>query len=355
MTTPQWTSSITTSDLAARWRSVKRAVVLTHAKPDGDAIGSTLAVSRTLAALGVQVEIWYVGPMPRWAVNVIGSTPHQVFEPGAAITPANTNIQEPDLVIVVDTGTWSQTQECSAWLRSHRDRTMVIDHHVRGDLDMTDTRFLETTAASCTQILAPLCAEALKLDSPSRLPAQIAEPLYLGLATDTGWFRYSSVTPKTLRLAGDLIEAGVDHTRLYGFIEQQDVLSRWKLMGRALNGVRAFPVRDGHGGRIAILRLTCEDFEQTGGDRNDSGGFSDMLLSVSDIRAAATLTEQPGEGGSTIVKASVRSKPGPHAIDVNAAMAKLGGGGHVRAAGAKLTCSLDEAENRVLAALGAAE
>ena len=357
MTASTWTSTLRPEDVTARWRDAKRAVVLTHAKPDGDAIGSTLAIARTLMRLGVSTEIRYVGPMPRWSADMIDQTPHSLLEPGppSSTVPVSDESIEPDLIVIADTGTWSQVQEYRAWLEPRRNRIIVIDHHVRGDLDLTDMRFVQASAASCTQILATLCSLALDVGPPTKLPAEIAEPLYLGLATDTGWFRYSSVTPATLRLAGDLLEAGVNHTRLYGFIEQQDVLSRWRLLGRAMSSLRAFNVLDGHGGKVAIIRLTSADFEQTGGDRNDSGGFSDMLLSVSEIRAAATLIEQRGEHGDTVIKVSVRSKPGSHAIDVNAAMASLGGGGHVRAAGAKLACTLGEAERKVLAAMNASE
>jgi phosphoesterase RecJ-like protein len=363
----QWTSSLTVHETAQAWRQAKRAIVLTHAKPDGDAVGSTLAVARTLALLGASTEIWYVGPMPRWGqvgANettaqersvVIGSTPCRVFEPGAAIAPGRCD--EPDLIVVVDTGTWSQVQECKEWITQRQNRVIVIDHHVRGDADMAARRHLMTDAASCTEILAPVCVAALGLHGPSALPTEIAEPLYLGLATDTGWFRFESVKPRTQRLAGDLLDAGVDHTRLYRIIEQQDLLPRWQLLGRALVGLTSHRVSDGQGGVVALLRLRQEDFDATGADRNETGGFSDMLLSVSDVRAAGLLIEQAGEGGSTIVKVSMRSKPGPpqYAIDVNAAMATLGGGGHVRAAGAKIAGTMDQAVSRVLRALKAAE
>lgn len=353
--TDLWQTSVPLDQLAAQWRSSRRAVVLTHAKPDGDAIGSSLAVARTIARLGGSVESWFVGPMPRWTRDVTRDSTVRVFEAGsaagrgAALTPAT----EPDLIVVVDTGTWSQLQEWREFLSARRDRVVVVDHHVHGDVEVSSRRHLRVGSASCTEILADVCVAALGAARADALPVEIAEALFLGLATDTGWFRFSSVTPNTMRLAGELLAAGVDHTDLYRVVEQQDALSRYRLMARALGSLKTYPLNGG--GQVAILSLREDDFVQSGAARTDTGGFSDVLLHVSDIRAAGLLIEQPHDSGKpgTLVKASFRSKPGPEAIDVAAAMARLGGGGHVRAAGAKIDGTLDAALPRILDVLGA--
>jgi phosphoesterase RecJ-like protein len=153
-----------------------------------------------------------------------------------------------------------------------------------------------------------------------------------------------------MRLAADLLEAGVDHTRLYAMIEQRDGAPRWKLLGRSLSSLELHD-----GGRIAIMKLRSADFDDCGADRNDTSGFADMVLSIETVRVSVILTEGELPAGSRdapVTKVSMRSKPGPHAVDVNNATNALGGGGHARAAGAKMDgVSLETARERVLAVL----
>lgn len=357
-----WTTTASADELAHAWRTSRRVVVLTHAKPDGDAIGSSLAVARTVRLCGGSAESWFVGPMPRWAREIAGASVVRTLAPGESHASITNGQPEPDLIVVVDTGTWSQLGEWRSYLSDRRDRVVVVDHHVHGDIEVSSRRHLRIGSASCTEILADVCVRALGCGergaggggtaSASDLPREVAEPLFLGLATDTGWFRFSSVTPTTLRLAGDLLDAGVNHTDLYRIVEQQDALSRYRLMARALASLQTYSLSGG--GQVAILCLREDDFVAAGADRTDTGGFSDVLLHVSEVRAAGLLIEQPRDNGAhgSIVKASFRSKPGPNAIDVAAAMAQLGGGGHVRAAGAKVDGTLGTVLPRVLHVLG---
>lgn len=340
-TTDRWVSTVTPVEMAALMRAARSAVILTHAKPDGDAIGSTVAVARCLQRLGVRVQAWYVGPLPRWTDELAAGVDTRELRPGAPVASVNgaALMTEPDAVIIADTGSWPQLAEVRSFIEPRRDRVLLIDHHLHGDAIISDRRLLEPSAASCTQVLAPVCAALLDAAgggtgaagvSPARFPTDVADALYLGLATDTGWFRYSNTGPATLRLAGDLLEAGVDHTRLYRIIEQQDHAARWTLFGRALRSLEIHA-----GGRIATMMLTLKDFEDTGATPNDTSGFADMLLTVASVQLSAVLVESSGMDGP-LTKISLRSKPGPEAIDVNQLAAKLGGGGHARAAGAKL-------------------
>jgi phosphoesterase RecJ-like protein len=346
--TAAWDCNTTPAELAGVLKGAKRVVCLTHSRPDGDAAGSTLAGCRALRHIGIDARACYVGPAPRWLPEMAGDTPYTVVPPGtpARATPVG---EEPDVVLVTDTGTWTQLAEFADWLRPLRDRTIVADHHLHGDPDVARWRLVRTTDAASTQVIAPLCAAVLERPA-NRLPRDVADALYLGLATDTQWFRLSNVSPPTLRLAADLLECGVDHTRLYEMIEQQDTPGRWRLLGRALSSLELHA-----DGAVAFMRLTLDDFAQAGADRNDTGGFADMVQHIGTVRVAVILTEsdtRPGEPPTT--KVSMRSKPGPDAIDVNALTRALGGGGHARAAGAKMVgVGLDEAKRRVLALLTA--
>ena len=264
---------------------------------------------------------------------------------GRAMSPV-----DPDLCVIVDTGAWTQLAEMRPWLEPRPDRNIILDHHLHGDSAAATRRYIDPACASCTQVIAPLCVKLCGLSSAATLPLDVAEPLYLGLATDTGWFRYSSVSPATMRLAADLIEAGVDHTKLYGLIEQQDVVGRWRLLGRALNTLELHSVRSTDD--TATMSLTMADFDSTGAERNDTAGFADMVLTVASVQVAAVLTENPvNPGEPPLTKFSLRSKPGPGAIDVNKVCQTLGGGGHARAAGAKIRLDLAGAKQALLEAL----
>lgn len=345
-----WSSNASPEAIAARLKEAKSVVIVTHAKPDGDAIGSALAVARTLAHVGISAELALVAPVPEWALAFIGSTPLTTLASGQSVTTLSGkpwDSPNPDNVVVVDTGSWSQLAELRPWLEARGESTLLIDHHLRGDAGVSASRLIDSTCASCTEVLAPVCSALMGVESASRLPTDVAEMLYLGLATDTGWFRYSSVTPRTLRLAADLIQAGVDHTALYRHIEQQDRAPRWRLLGRALQTLR-FERHD----RVAIMTLRPEDFSETGATQNDTGGFADMLLTVASVELSVVLVEQPSSPTQApVTKLSLRSKPGPRAIDVNALASGLGGGGHARAAGAKINAPLDEAVRRLLGAV----
>jgi phosphoesterase RecJ-like protein len=329
---------------------VASVAITTHAKPDGDAIGSTLSVARALQRVGKTVEIRVAGPVPRWAKGVLSAgaaVPLREFVPGSSgVSVDGGAIPDCDLAVVVDTGSWSQLAEMRPWLEPMTDRAVLLDHHLHGDPEVAARRVVATDCASCTQVVAPLCERLLGARA-AELPLDVAEPLYLGLATDTGWYRYSSVTPAVMRLAGDLMQAGVDHTRLYTLIEQQDAPARWALLGRALNTLRLHDA-----GQIATMSLTDRDFVETGATRNDTGGFADMILTVASVRVSCVLVANPSPAGEPpLTKISLRSKPGPAAIDVNQAAQIVGGGGHARAAGAKTAHPLPEAEAILLSAL----
>ncbi|HMN40725.1 MAG TPA: DHH family phosphoesterase [Phycisphaerales bacterium] len=346
-----WATNSDTPALAAALRAARSVVIVTHAKPDGDALGSSLALARALARAGVGAELWLVGPIPRWIGEFAGRIPIRELKAGSPLAfldgkPAT----DPDLVAVVDTGSWTQLSELRPFLEPRADRTILVDHHLHGDAAVATRRLIDSRCASCTEVLAPLCVALAGVANTAALPLDVAEPLYLGLATDTGWLRYSSVTPHTLRLAADLIQCGVDHTRLYMLIEQQQPAGRWHLLGRALRTLELHSTRGKDD--AAIMSLTLADFAQTGADPNDTSGFADMLLTVASVQVSAVLNESPvNPGEPPLTKFSLRSKPGPNAVDVNQVCKKLDGGGHARAAGAKARLPIPAAKAALLEAL----
>ena len=345
MTRQTWSTNCTLDDIAARIARSPNTAVLTHTKPDGDAIGSSLALVRAIAAsrhtsassVASPAEAWYTGPMPIWFGSVQHQTRMRSLDGGDQLPP-----HEPDLVVIVDTGSWTQLDRLADWVRAFEGDVIVIDHHLAGDADVAAMRYIDTSAAAACEPVAGVCTRLLNVASPARLNESIAEPLYLGLATDTGWFRHSNVSPAVFRLAGDLVEAGVQHEQLFQNIEQRDRAARLGLMARALTSLE-FAL----GGAAAIMTLTQKDFEETGAAPQDVGGIVDLPRCVESVRVSALLTEQRSTG-EPLTKISMRSKGGPGMIDVNVVSRAFGGGGHAQAAGARTNLSLAQAKAKLI-------
>ncbi len=348
----QWTTT-TTPQAIAKWIDETDTIaLLTHAKPDGDALGSTLALARAInlkkstSGAVSAAECWYCGHMPAWASKLIGNTKIRHAESGE-MSPG---VFDPQGVLITDTGAWSQLEPYRAFLEPRLDRTVIVDHHLQGNGEIATKRLICTDAAAVVQPAADICVALLGLGSPSELPAEIALPLYVGLATDTGWFKHSNVTPEVMRLAGDLLEAGVDHAALFAMLYQRDRASRLKLMARALASLEVI-----HEKNLAVMMLTDQDFKDAGAAPGDSGGFVDLPQSVASIRVVAMLTEHHDTEG-VFTKVSMRSKPsaweGKDPIDVNEVCSTLGGGGHARASGARVREDLATTKAKIIEALG---
>lgn len=355
---PTWRSTTSLQELSHWLRDCRRIVVLTHQKPDGDAVGSTIALVRALnlsSPFGAtpRAEAWYAGPFPPWLDDVRGHTPIFRLEDKA---PPPDHI-DPEAVVILDTGSWTQLEPFADWIRKRLDSTAIVDHHVQGDSDVANLRVIETGAAAACQPVAELCRHILGVPSLSKLPAEIATPLYLGLATDTGWFRHSNVDKRVMTTAGELIDAGAEHVRLYQLIEQRESPGRLRLLARALASLELVPLNN-KGQHIAFMSLANRDFADSGAEPGESGGFVDFGQSIPSVQVTVLLTDvnsTNSNGTKTLTKISMRSKPesapGALAIDVNAAAKELGGGGHIRAAGARLERPLEETKAAVLAAI----
>jgi phosphoesterase RecJ-like protein len=348
----QWTTTTTPAEIAEWIDQTETIALLTHAKPDGDALGSTLALCRAInlkkgtSGATSSAECWYAGPMPSWASKLTANTKVRHEETGSM----NPGVFDPQGVLITDTGSWSQLDPYRAFLEPRLDRTVIVDHHLQGNGEIASKRLITTDAAAVVQPVADICVALLGLESAAQLPVEIALPLYVGLATDTGWFKHSSVTPEVMRLAGDLLETGVDHSALFAMLYQRDRASRLKLMAKALASLEVI-----HEKNLAVMMLTDQDFKDCGAAPGDSGGFVDLPQSVASIRVVALMTEHHDADG-VLTKISMRSKPseweGKDPIDVNAVCNTLGGGGHARASGARVREDLATTKRMIIEALG---
>jgi phosphoesterase RecJ-like protein len=334
-----YASTASIAQIADRIRGASHIAVLTHARPDGDAAGSVLAAVRAMRAVGLRAKGYFCGSVDP---NIQSLAQSDETVHGNPPTMDSTI----DLALLVDTGSWNQVEPLDGWLKSMAGRVVGLDHHGRGDPIASD-RVVDTTAAAATQVVAEL-VDALGIDLRQHGGRHsIAEALFVGLATDTGWFRFESVTPAVLALASRLLAAGVDHTHLHQVLEENGRPARLGITARALSSVTLH-----REGRIAIMLLGESDFAATGAGSDDIGGIVNIPLTIRGIEMSCLLSEQ----STGITKCSFRSKPmgeGHRDIDVNAFAAQFGGGGHVRAAGARIAMPLAQARARVESAVAA--
>lgn len=337
-----YATTATHAAVANRLRQAKRPFITSHWKPDGDALGSVLMAARALRALGANVQAVVAGPVDRTILHLAGPG-EVVFADRGPVTPS----EDTDLALVLDTGAWSQLEHIAPWLRAHASLAVGIDHHRSGD-DVCPVRLVEANCASTTQALIPIIDElGVPLATPGRTCEHtIAEACFAGLATDTGWFRFSSADDRVYQLGARLLSLGVDKDRLFRLIEQGDAPGRPCLLGRALSSMQY-----ACNSRAAIMRLQREDFAQSETRVEDLAGLVNEPMSVASVEVCVLLVQyDPG-----VVKASFRSKPplrkGGRFVDVNHIAAHFDGGGHVHAAGAKLNATLDEATQRIRSVL----
>ncbi len=307
----------------------RRFVLTSHVRPDCDALGSELGLADVLASLGKEATI----------VNADTTPPHIAFiDPREEIRVLGRDIsagqiQDVDALIVVDTSAWNQLGEMAEVVRKARAKVVVIDHHVSQD-DLGEL-VLKNPSSDSTGRLIVEAAEALG----ASLSPRAATALFAAIATDTGWFRFSSVTAETFAATARLIRSGAVPQRVFAELYERHTLARLLLRGRIMDRVESEL-----GGRLLFTTVRRIDFDETGALAGDTEDAINFLFTVAGTEAAALFVEQPhGE-----VKISLRSRGD---VDVRKVAERFGGGGHVAAAGAMVAGSLDDVTTRVLDAL----
>lgn len=309
----------------------QRFLILTHVRPDGDAIGSQLALADALVRLGKVVDV--VAPsVPPADLRALDTD--SLVRASHDVAPGS--LAGVQAAIVVDTGTWNQLAGAAELLRSLEVPRAVIDHHPTQD-DLGALQMVDTSAEAAARLVYEATV-ALGLEPSPRA----AELMFLGLATDTGWFRHPNVTPATFELAAALSRLGARPTSLHEALSERNTLSRYKLLSRAFERMQL-----AGGGRVAFTEVTREDITATGAASSDAFDLINYARGLQGVEAAFVLTEQAD--GS--VKASFRARPG---VNVGRVAEGFGGGGHRLASGATLPGPLADARQKVLAAVEAA-
>ena len=312
-------------------RPASKILLTIHHRPDGDCIGSALAMRQILIHLGKEVRIIAPHKTPPTLAFL---DPQKHIAALENLTDDETHwMRHADLFFVLDTSSWAQLGDMATPFRESSAKKIVLDHHIKGD-DIGAEKFIDPHAEA-TGALVVQAADALGVP----ISAEIALPAFAALATDTGWFRFSSVIPETFRMAARLAEAGVQPDALYRELYEQESLGRVRLVGRTLSKTESYLE-----GQFLLTWVLLEDFESAGARSSDSEDIVNMLLQVRHTKMAVLISELKDKS----FKISLRSRC---SVDCSVLAAQFGGGGHQKAAGAALPPPFDQVKQTLIQAV----
>jgi len=291
-------------------RTRQRFVLSSHARPDGDSIGSQLAMAYALKAIGKDVTVVNADPAP---------APLMAFPGVADIVIAPAVEGEFDAAIIMECGNLERTGVSGL----ERFFVINIDHHP-GNSNYGQINWFDAGAAACGEMVFDLVGA---LGIP--LTVDIATHVYLAILTDTGSFHYSSISPRTFDICRETLEAGVDPVAVARNVYDSNNMGRLKLFGAVLSAMQIDPT-----GRIAIVYLDHEMARAAGGTYEDTEGLINLPLTVKEIQAVVFFKQDEADR----YRVSMRSKG---AIDIGAVAKQFGGGGHKNAAGCTVTGPID--------------
>jgi phosphoesterase RecJ-like protein len=307
-----------TDAIVAELDATERFLITTHEGPDGDALGSTLALQEALTQLGKDSIMFLAEkefPLP---LEYRFLPLQEVFHEAPADLADRT-------VIFLDCGNIDRMPV--DWLRDGK-RMLNIDHH-HDNTRFADVNLVDVDASSTAEIVFGICRR-LGVD----ITGSIAQALYVGLITDTGQFMYENTDARTHRVAAELIESGVDVNGTFRRLYERVPEAKLKLIARALGRIdRRLD------GALSTTYLSADDYAATGADETLTEGIIDFVRGIEGTAVAAVVRDKP-DGNRAARKVSLRSTDG--SVDVSQIARKMGGGGHRRAAGFSTDRSYDE-------------
>jgi phosphoesterase RecJ-like protein len=305
---------------AVHLRHASSVVICAHVRPDGDAIGSVLALTLALRQAGIPAVPTLADDHA--APDIYG------FLPGFGLFTPAADLEVPDLFVALDTPGFGRLGVAEKLARA-ADSVVVIDHHPDNE-EFGTVNVIDSKAAASGQMVWRLIERLEVHPSP-----EVALCCYVALMTDTGRFQYDNTTPEAFRDAAAMLEAGVDAAEASRLVYQERSPGSLAVEGIALS--RLTIVNDGH---VAYSWIADDDFERAGSLPVESEHLPDVVRLIGGVEVAMLLRVHPNE-----VRGNLRAKTG---FDVGAVARVLGGGGHRAAAGFSVEGSLDETLARVL-------
>lgn len=313
----------------------KKIVIVPHKGPDGDAMGSTLALKILLEEQGHFVHLIAPNDYP----DFLKWMPYQeeVLIYDKEPQKCDPIIAEAEVIFTLDFNHLSRAGEMYESLQAAKAKFIMIDHHQQPD-DYAEITYSDVTMCSTCQMVYHFI---VNIGLKEKITPQIATCLYTGIMTDTGSFRYRSTTSLTHRVIADLIEKGADNTTIHENVFDTSSYGQLQLLGCALQNLRVV-----EGLRTAYITLTQEELDRHNFKKGDTEGFVNYGLSLQGIVFAAIFIENEAE---KIVKISLRSK-GTFSVN-DFARRYFSGGGHINAAGGKSDLSLQETVDKFISIL----
>lgn len=308
-------------DIISKIKESRKIAIMSHIMPDGDNVGSSLALYNALEKSGKDVAFILDDDIPK--VYKFLKSSDKVQRPG--------KYEIFDAVISLDCGDTDRLGKSRLYLENNF--IINIDHHISNN-EFGNLNLVDANASATGEIIYHLI-KLLGID----IDKEISECLYTAIVTDTGQFQYSNTNSLTHQIAGDLIKNGVDVTLMFERIYQNNSKEKVILMKQALNSLEFY-----HNDRISCLSITLEQMKEANAMDEDSDGIINLARDIECVEAAVFLKElEPGK-----IKVGLRSKK---VVDVAAVSLQFGGGGHVHAAGCTLHGTIDEVKKVIIDAV----
>lgn len=304
----------------------ERIWISTHRNPDGDAIGSELALYHALTAIGKQVEIVNCDPTPS---NL------KFTDTGAVIRNHEDypfDASDVDLIIIVDLNDSSRLGSLESIFNESQAFKILIDHHIEASINVDLT--IVNTQATSTGELVYYFLNFLELEMNSK----IAQNLYIAIMTDTGSFRFPRTDSSTHQIVADILQYDVNPVEIYEQVYNTNSINSIHILGSALNNISLH-----HNGKLAIMRISTEMLNSANASNDDIDNFVNHTLSIDGTKIGVMIAEVIG---SDELRISIRSKGKYSARKISS---HFGGGGHLNAAGARVkNISLNDAYQQII-------
>lgn len=306
---------ISLSELAVKLKSQKKVALISHVRPDGDTIGSALALKKALESLGISAE-----------VVCDDTVPSRFLFLKEASEIKNELDGEFSAIVAIDCADVTRLGKFADDFLAHKN-TFVIDHHE------TNPRFAKYNYVHDLASNAENVFEVIKVMGV-QINDRIANLLAMGIMTDTGNFRHKNVNENTFHVAGELVGKGANVNEIYFHMFTAQSKERAKLFGKFMSKIRYF-----YDNKLAIATARLTDIEESGAEQNETEGFIDFIMGIKGVEIGATIMEvSPNK-----FKVSLRAK----SADVSAVASSFGGGGHKLASGCQISGEYEEVVDRL--------
>ena len=303
-------------------RKAPKVALFSHVSPDGDCVGSMLALGLALEKMGKEVSFYNPDPLPSYLM----------FLPGSSRISQDLPNPQPKTLMFVDCTDFQRVNLSMSEI-SQESTVLNLDHHISNQF-FGHHNWVDVQASASAEIALTLINQlGVEIDR------DMATNLYTAIVTDTGCFQYSNTTAETHRLTAELLKVGLDFSSIHHKIFDQKPLAQIKLLQYALNGLEILAE-----GQLAVMVLTLEDFRKCGAEQELSEGLVNHARSIAGVEVAVLLKEI----GPQEIRGGLRSNLW---LNVNEIAVQFGGGGHKRAAGCTLRLPMAEAKQSIITAI----